>query len=93
LRRNGVSWPAPERKPRAQPLEGKVFVLTGALDSLTRDEARARIEQLGGKVTSSVSRKTNYVVAGSDAGSKLGKAEELGITVLDETAFISMLSH
>jgi DNA ligase (NAD+) len=93
LRRNGVSWPAPERKPRAQPLEGKVFVLTGALDSMTRDEARARIEQLGGKVTSSVSRKTNYVVAGSDAGSKLGKAEELGITVLDETAFISMLSH
>jgi DNA ligase (NAD+) len=92
LRRNGVSWPAPERKPRAQPLEGKVFVLTGALDSMTRDEARARIEQLGGKVTSSVSRKTNYVVAGSDAGSKLGKAEELGITVLDETALLEILS-
>lgn len=92
LRRNGVSWPTPEQKSGSQLLEGQVFVLTGGLDSMTRDEARARIEQLGGKVTSSVSRKTSYVVAGSDAGSKLQKAEELGITVLDEAGLLKMLS-
>jgi DNA ligase (NAD+) len=92
LQRNGVSWPTPERKSGSQPLEGQIFVLTGGLDSMTRDEARARIEQLGGKVTSSVSRKTSYVVAGSDAGSKLQKAEELGIAVIDEAALLNMLS-
>ena len=70
---------------------GKQFVLTGKLDSLTRDEARALIEGRGGRVTSSVSKKTDYVVAGEDAGSKLEKAVELGLQVIDETALKEML--
>jgi DNA ligase (NAD+) len=70
---------------------GKQFVLTGKLDTLTRDEARALIEGRGGRVTSSVSKKTDYVVAGEDAGSKLEKAVELGLQVIDETALKEML--
>ena len=70
---------------------GKQFVLTGKLESLTRDEARALIEARGGRVTSSVSKKTDYVVAGEDAGSKLEKAVALGLQVIDETALRSML--
>ena len=70
---------------------GKQFVLTGTLPGLTRDEARALIEARGGRVTSSVSKKTDFVVAGEEAGSKLDKAQELGVTVIDEAAFKSML--
>jgi DNA ligase (NAD+) len=70
---------------------GKLFVLTGALAEFTRDEARAAIEARGGRVTSSVSKKTDYVIAGEEAGSKLDKANELGVTVLDEGAFKKML--
>ena len=71
---------------------GKTFVLTGSLERFTRDEARERIEVLGGTVSSSVSRKTDVVVAGSEAGSKLTKAEELGITIWNEEEFINNLS-
>jgi DNA ligase (NAD+) len=72
---------------------GKVFVLTGTLPSLTRDEARALIESRGGRVTSSVSKKTDFVVAGEEAGSKLDKAQELGVTVIDEAALREMLER
>jgi DNA ligase (NAD+) len=70
---------------------GKQFVLTGTLSKYTRDEAKALIEGRGGRVTSSVSKKTDYVIAGDEAGSKLDKATTLGVTVLDEAAFTGML--
>ena len=72
-------------------LIGQNFVLTGALETLTREEAREKIEFLGGRVSSSVGKKTNYVVAGPGAGTKLVKAEKLNVPVLDETAFIEMI--
>ena len=86
LRSAGVHWPdMPKRRPDERgSLDGKTFVLTGTLDSMTRSEAKRRIEALGGKVTGSVSKKTDYLVCGKDPGSKLEKAEALGITVLDE---------
>ncbi|HEY9738455.1 MAG TPA: NAD-dependent DNA ligase LigA [Trichocoleus sp.] len=76
-----------------QPLAGKTFVLTGALPTLTRPEAQALIEQAGGKVTGSVSKKTDYVVAGADAGSKLTKAETLGIALLNEAELLELLKQ
>jgi DNA ligase (NAD+) len=81
-----VSGPSDDR------LAGKTFVLTGTLDGFTRDEARVAIESRGGRVSSSVSKKTDFVVAGEEAGSKLDKATALGVTVLDEEAFKKMLS-
>jgi DNA ligase (NAD+) len=71
-----------------QPLAGKTFVLTGTLAAMSREEAARKIEALGGKVTGSVSKKTSYVVVGADAGTKLAKAEALGVPILDETAFL-----
>ncbi|HKR01199.1 MAG TPA: NAD-dependent DNA ligase LigA, partial [Pyrinomonadaceae bacterium] len=71
---------------------GKQFVLTGKLESLTRDEARAMIEARGGRVTSTVSKKTDYVIAGEDAGSKLDKARSLGLSVIDEAALRELLN-
>ena len=72
---------------------GKTFVLTGALPSLNRDAAKALIEAADGKVSGSVSKKTDYLLAGSEAGCKLARALELGITVLDEAAFRGMLER
>jgi len=81
------------RKVAELPLAGKTFVLTGALPSMTREEATEEIEALGGKVSSSVSKKTNYVLAGEDAGSKLAKAKQIGIRILDEAEFRKMLAR
>jgi len=75
------------------PLAGKTFVLTGTLPTMSRDAAGALIEQAGGKVSGSVSKKTSYLVAGAEAGSKLAKAEELGVTILDEAALLALLGQ
>jgi DNA ligase (NAD+) len=90
LRGFGLTFTA-ERKVRGTALEGMTFVLTGTLPTLTRDEAKERIEAAGGKVSGSVSKKTSYVVAGEEAGSKLEKAQQLGVAVLDEAALLAML--
>jgi DNA ligase (NAD+) len=79
-------------RPAGAAFQGKQFVLTGTLSGMTREQAKAEIESRGGRVTSSVSKKTSYVVAGADAGSKRGKAEELGVPILDEAAFAALLA-
>lgn len=91
LRAGGVAWDPIVRTAAEQPLAGLTFVLTGGLESLSRDEAGDQLKALGAKVSGSVSKKTSYVVAGSDAGSKLVKANELGVRVLDEAALVSLL--
>ncbi|MEP6940913.1 MAG: BRCT domain-containing protein, partial [Rudaea sp.] len=73
------------------PLEGRTAVLTGTLVALTRDDAKARLEALGAKVAGSVSKKTSFVVAGSEAGSKLDKAQELGVAIWDEARLLGFL--
>ncbi|HUP96702.1 MAG TPA: helix-hairpin-helix domain-containing protein, partial [Usitatibacter sp.] len=81
------------KAPPAGPFAGKIVVLTGTLAAMTRDEAKERIEAAGGKVTGSVSKKTDYVLAGDEAGSKLDKAKELGVAVLDEERFLKMIKN
>jgi DNA ligase (NAD+) len=92
LQERGVSWPA-EQAPSAaaQPLAGRTFVITGTLSAMTREEAEEALLARGARVAGSVSRKTSYLVAGSDAGSKLARARELGVTVLDEEQLRSLL--
>jgi DNA ligase (NAD+) len=80
-----------EARPPEGPLVGKTLVLTGTLPNLTREDAAARIEAAGGKVTGSVSKKTDYVVAGEDPGSKYTKAQELGTEILDEEGLLALL--
>jgi DNA ligase (NAD+) len=78
-------------KRKSQPLSGKTFVITGTLPTLKRDEAKELIQKAGGKVTNSVSAKTDYLVVGEDAGSKLEKAQTLGITQLSEAQLLKLL--
>lgn len=92
LRAAGVTWPEGEGAQNTpQPLLGKTFVLTGTFPTLKREDAKAMLEAAGAKVAGSVSKKTDYVVAGADAGSKLDKAQELGVAVIDETAMLALL--
>jgi len=93
LRRAGVRTEDAAAEARSLALRGKLFVLTGGLDSMTRDEAKAAIESRGGRVTSSVSKKTSYVVVGRDPGSKHDKAKALGVECLDEAAFEELLER
>jgi DNA ligase (NAD+) len=90
LKAAGVEMTA-ERRQRSAQLAGLTFVLTGTLPTLTRDEAKAKIEAAGGKTAGSVSKKTSYVVAGEEAGSKLEKAHELRVPVLDEAGLLALL--
>ena len=94
LREEGVRWPDVE-KPRVegQPFAGMTFVITGTLDSMSREQAQEALVALGAKVSGSVSKKTRYVVVGADAGSKLKKATELGVETLDETQFGALLAE
>ena len=93
LRAAGIGWPehdgSTDRSPK--PLAGQTFVLTGGLPTLAREDAKALIEGAGGKVSGSVSKKTHFVVAGAEAGSKLERARELGVAVIDEAALLAML--
>ncbi len=93
LQHAGLQPTPPAATDENNPIAGKTFVLTGTLPTLTREEATQKIEAAGGKVSSSVSKKTHYVVAGAEAGSKLEKARALGVTVIDEDAFLRLFSE
>jgi DNA ligase (NAD+) len=91
LRKEGFSFTYQVKRKTGGPLAGRTFVITGTLPALSREEAKSRIESAGGKVAGSVSKKTDYVVAGDAAGSKLDKARELGIEVIDESRLLKMM--
>lgn len=94
LRLKGVNWPDFEViSPELLPLSGKTFVLTGTMDTLSREEAKAKLQALGAKVAGSVSKNTDYLVAGTDPGSKHSKAVELGVEILDEKAFLKLIAE
>jgi DNA ligase (NAD+) len=93
LKRGGVRFPVEGERIAEAPLAGKTFVLTGGLDTLTRDEARRRIEERGGRVASTVSKKTDFVVVGRDPGSKLDAARKLGVRILNEDEFKKMVGR
>jgi DNA ligase (NAD+) len=92
LRNAGLSWPRIE-KTLHQPLQGHTYVLTGSLSGMTRDEAKQRLQALGAKVSGSVSAKTTALIAGEKSGSKLGKAESLGVAVLSEQDLLRLLQQ
>tara|TARA_R110002072_G_scaffold1559_4_gene12937 strand:- start:35412 stop:37469 length:2058 start_codon:yes stop_codon:yes gene_type:complete len=92
LRSRGVTWPEHSAQTVSDKLSGQTWVITGTLESMTRDEARSRLQALGAKVAGSVSKKTTAVVAGPGAGSKLDKAVELGVAVIDEQGLIDLLN-
>jgi DNA ligase (NAD+) len=92
LQKAGVHWPAIQVKTAEElPLAGKTFVISGTLENMSRDEAKDKLQQLGAKVSSSVSKKTDYVVVGENPGSKASKASDLGIAILDEQAFLKLI--
>ena len=91
LREAGLQFTFEPRRKEGGTLAGKTFVITGTLPTLSREEAKARIEEAGGKATDSVSKKTDYLVAGEKAGSKLDKAQKLGIAVLSEEQLLELL--
>jgi len=93
LRNAGVHWQESSGSAAEQPLAGLTYVLTGTLDTLTRDQASDQLRALGAKVAGSVSKKTDYLVAGPNAGSKLTKAESLGIEIMDEAALLTLLEQ
>jgi len=95
LRKADLNFKSELYKPQAQsgPFAGKTFVLTGTLPNLKREEAAAKIEALGGKVSGSVSKKTDYVVAGEEAGSKLEKAQKLGVKIIDEAGLLKLCGN
>ncbi|MNY62668.1 DNA ligase [compost metagenome] len=88
-----MHWQSEKKALAGLPLAGQTWVLTGTLEAMSRDEGKARLEALGAKVAGSVSAKTHCVVAGPGAGSKLAKAGELGVTVLDEQGFLELLAR
>ena len=91
LLKAGIHWPKPARAKKSSALTGKTFVITGGLGTMTRDEAKRKLQELGARVSGSVSRKTDYVIVGDAPGSKADKARKLNLTTLDEKAFLRLI--
>jgi DNA ligase (NAD+) len=89
----GIRWPAGVRKSGHQPLLGKTFVITGTLETMTRDEAKARLQALGAKVAGSVSKKTTALIVGNDPGSKLQAAQEMNVEIWSEAQLRSSIGE